>query len=165
MTRTHSRTTEFDACASRFTGKERDVESGNDYLGARYYESSMGRWMSPDWSKTPTGVPYADLSNPQTLNLYSYVNNNPLSRTDGSGHDVSICPAGATQITSACQTLSNPEYQAAQQGNNGGPNVPTLDQVGANGSGNITDANGNTVGTAIYSQDRGSRQHPCRNLL
>jgi RHS repeat-associated protein len=31
-----------------FTGKERDTESGNDYFGARYYASSMGRFMSPD---------------------------------------------------------------------------------------------------------------------
>jgi RHS repeat-associated protein len=31
-----------------FTGKERDAESGNDYFGARYYSSSMGRFMSPD---------------------------------------------------------------------------------------------------------------------
>jgi RHS repeat-associated protein len=31
-----------------FTGKERDTESGNDYFGARYYSSAMGRWMSPD---------------------------------------------------------------------------------------------------------------------
>jgi len=32
-------------CASHFTGKERDTESGNDYFGARYYGSSMGRMM------------------------------------------------------------------------------------------------------------------------
>ena len=70
-----------------FTSKERDNESGLDYFGARYYGSSMGRWMSPDWSKTPEGVPYADLMNPQSLNLYSYVTNNPLSRTDPDGHD------------------------------------------------------------------------------
>jgi RHS repeat-associated protein len=69
-----------------FTGKERDAESGNDYFGARYYASSMGRWMSPDWSKTPSGVPYAILSNPQTLNLYSYVLNNPLTHFDPDGH-------------------------------------------------------------------------------
>ena len=31
---------------SRYTGKERDAESGNDYFGARYYASSMGRFMS-----------------------------------------------------------------------------------------------------------------------
>ena len=32
---------------SRYTGKERDAESGLDYFGARYYGSNMGRWMSP----------------------------------------------------------------------------------------------------------------------
>jgi len=30
------------------TGKERDAESGNDYFGARYMASSMGRFLSPD---------------------------------------------------------------------------------------------------------------------
>ncbi len=37
---------------SRSTGKERDAESGNDYFEARYYGSSMGRFMSPD----PSGL-------------------------------------------------------------------------------------------------------------
>jgi hypothetical protein len=46
----------------------------------------MGRFLSPDWSKTPDAVPYADLSNPQSLNLHSYVRNNPLTRTDADGH-------------------------------------------------------------------------------
>jgi len=59
---------------SIYTGKERDTESGNDYFGARYYASSMGRWMSPD----PSGLYYADPTNPQSLNLYAYVLNNPL---------------------------------------------------------------------------------------
>jgi hypothetical protein len=49
--------------------------------------------MSPDWSKTPEGVPYADLSNPQSLNLYGYVGNNPLSREDDDGHKENT-PAG-----------------------------------------------------------------------
>jgi RHS repeat-associated protein len=75
-----------EATKHRFTGKERDTESQLDYFGARYYGSSMGRWMSPDWSKTPEGVPYADLSNPQSLNLYGYVQNNPLSQVDADGH-------------------------------------------------------------------------------
>jgi RHS repeat-associated protein len=34
-----------DATEHHFTGKERDAESGNDYFGARYYASSMGRWV------------------------------------------------------------------------------------------------------------------------
>jgi len=48
-------------CASHFTGKERDTESGLDYFGARYYASSMGRFMSPD----DFG---GHLENPQILN-------------------------------------------------------------------------------------------------
>ena len=75
-----------DVSPMHFTGKERDTESGNDYFGARYYASNMGRFMSPDWSDTPSPIPYADLPNPQSLNLYSYVKNNPLSRTDADGH-------------------------------------------------------------------------------
>ena len=46
----------------------------------------MGRFMSPDWSPKPLPVPFADLGNPQSLNLYSYVGNNPLSRADSDGH-------------------------------------------------------------------------------
>jgi RHS repeat-associated protein len=69
-----------------FTGKERDAESGNDYFGARYYASSMGRFLSPDWSSRPAAAPYADFGNPQTLNLYQYMRNNPLSGTDPDGH-------------------------------------------------------------------------------
>jgi RHS repeat-associated protein len=70
-----------------FTGKERDTESGNDYFGARYYASSMGRFLSPDWSAKVEPVPYAKLDNPQSLNLYAYVLNNPLTHVDPDGHD------------------------------------------------------------------------------
>jgi len=69
-----------------FTGKVRDLETGDDYFGARYYNSAMGRFMSPDWSATPSGVPYAQLGDPQSLNLYGYVRNNPLIRVDLDGH-------------------------------------------------------------------------------
>jgi RHS repeat-associated protein len=76
-----------DATPLHFTGKERDSESGNDYFGARYYVSSMGRFLSPDWSAKAEPVPYAKLDDPQSLNLYAYVRNNPLARTDPDGHD------------------------------------------------------------------------------
>jgi len=59
---------------------------GLDYFGARYYASSMGRWMSPDWAAKLTTVPYANFGDPQSLNLYQYVGNNPLSRADVDGH-------------------------------------------------------------------------------
>ena len=69
-----------------FTGKQRDTETGNDDFGARYYNSGMARWLTPDWSAREEAVPYSDLTNPQTLNLYAYVGNNPTTRTDPDGH-------------------------------------------------------------------------------
>jgi len=81
---------------SRYTGKERDTESGNDDFGARYYNSATGRWLSPDWSAQIEPVPYAHLGNPQSLNLYAYVLNNPLVNIDVDGHDCSVEGVGAS---------------------------------------------------------------------
>ena len=74
-----------DVCATRairfnrprYTGKERDQESGNDYFDTRYYGSSMGRFLSPD-------DPFMgqDEQDPQSWNLYSYARNNPLTNVD-----------------------------------------------------------------------------------
>jgi RHS repeat-associated protein len=71
----------------KFTGKERDAETGLDYFGARYYSNSLGRFITPDWSNNATTIPYADLVNPQSLNLYSYVSNRPTVLRDEDGHD------------------------------------------------------------------------------
>jgi RHS repeat-associated protein len=70
-----------DATPLHFTGKERDSESGNDYFGARYYASSMGRWLSPD----PGWFIFANILDPQSLNLYSHALNNPLVWIDSDG--------------------------------------------------------------------------------
>jgi|GEM_PF-6662377 len=89
---------------SRYTGKERDTESGLDYFGARYYASSMGLWVSPDWADKPEAVPYSDLARPQSLNLYGFVGCNPLSKADPDGHapgDPCWCQQAAQSITQA----------------------------------------------------------------
>ncbi|MBO0720793.1 MAG: RHS repeat-associated core domain-containing protein, partial [Blastocatellia bacterium] len=78
--------TQEDCQRKPFTGKERDSESGLDNFGARYFGSSLGRFMTPDWAAKPTAVPYAVFGDPQSLNLYSYVRNNPLSKADPDGH-------------------------------------------------------------------------------
>jgi RHS repeat-associated protein len=70
-----------DATEQHFTGKERDAESGNDYFGARYYASTVGRWLSPDKGMTLKRI----LPNPQRWNRYAYVINNPLVRFDPDG--------------------------------------------------------------------------------
>jgi len=64
----------------KFTGKERDAESGLDNFGARYDASSLGRFMTPD-PLLNSGRP----GNPQTWNRYAYVLNNPLRFTDPTG--------------------------------------------------------------------------------
>lgn len=53
---------------------------------ARYYNSATGRFLSPNWSAKAEPVPYAKLDDPQSLNLYSYVRNNPVDRSDADGH-------------------------------------------------------------------------------
>ena len=76
----------YDAVLTQFMGKESDSESNLDDFDARYYASSLGRFMSPDWSPVPSPVPHGEFSNPQSLNLYGYVKNNPTTFQDLDGH-------------------------------------------------------------------------------
>jgi RHS repeat-associated protein len=110
-----------------FTGKERDSESGNDYFAARYYSSTMGRFMSPDWSAKEEPVPYAKLDDPQTLNLYAYVGNNPMTKFDADGHgENDDCTKLATN------PLSNvsPEVKAAMKKSADATSKSTKDDPG-----------------------------------
>jgi RHS repeat-associated protein len=129
-----------------YTGKARDEETaggvspfgvnqGNDYFGARYYASVTGRFLSPDWAAQVEPVPYAKLDDPQSLNLYSYVGNNPLSGVDNDGHAPLQC-IGNNAAGVGCQYQANwdAEYgidseirseveaynQGQQQGGSGG---------------------------------------------
>jgi len=128
----------YDAVSGKFTGKERDSESGLDNFGFRYYGSSMGRFSSPD-------EPFynGDLKNPQSLNLYAYVQNNPLKNTDPDGHDVRVCVEGADK----CVNYTDDQYKALLAAQNGkqGIDLPT----GNMPTGDIT-CGGKTCGTAEY---------------
>lgn len=63
----------------KYKGKERDVESGYDYFGAKYYDARIGRFLSVD--------PHA--SNDVALSPFSYAGNNPLAYVDPTGMDSS----------------------------------------------------------------------------
>jgi len=69
-----------DTVRQKFTGQERDGESGLDYFNARYYSAAQGRFLSVD-----PGNAGANPADPQSWNGYAYVSNNPLTFTDPSG--------------------------------------------------------------------------------
>jgi RHS repeat-associated protein len=129
-----------------FTGKERDNESGNDYFGARYYASSMGRFMSPD----PMG---GHLEDPQTLNRYVYVRNNPLSLTDPTGLDFYLQCTQTKDNSSTCQSQQigtdnqGKAVMATVQGVSG-DNGFTATRVGNDANGGLVDK---TTGTGSYT--------------
>lgn len=79
---TYNRSSGF---AQKFTGKERDGESGLDYFGARYYAASLGRFTGSD-------APFTDQNpaSPQSWNLYAYVRNNPLASVDDDGRQTRV---------------------------------------------------------------------------
>jgi RHS repeat-associated protein len=70
-----------DGIRQKFSLKERDIETGLDYFGARYYGSAQGRFTSTD----PVIFAASRMYEPQAINLYSYCGNNPLTRVDPDG--------------------------------------------------------------------------------
>jgi RHS repeat-associated protein len=126
-----------DTSPLHFTGKQRDGESGLDNFGARYLGTGVGRFISPD---EPF---YSGDLDPQSLNLYSYVLNNPLKNIDPGGHDVELCLVGAPK----CVYLTDPDYKKLYNAQNGanGINLPG----GTFPNGDVT-CSGQTCGTAEY---------------
>ena len=76
-----------DNVAQKFTGQERDGETGFDFFGARYMSSVQARWASPDLVNI-TGDRL--LSPSSTLNKYVYGGNNPLKYVDPDGKDITV---------------------------------------------------------------------------
>jgi RHS repeat-associated protein len=139
------------ATEHQFTSKERDTESGLDYFGARHYASSTGRFMSPD----PSALYYADPTNPQSFNLYSYVLNNPLTNIDPTGLDCVQDNGDGTVSTNTgdCanenEAAANAEHYINCDGCTSGAAGANLDA--ATGSLYLTDANGNGIGGTTVS--------------
>jgi len=70
--------------AHRFTGKERDAETGLHYFGARHYDANLGRFISIDPALI-SGRPASTLTIPQQHNFYAYAINNPYRYVDPDG--------------------------------------------------------------------------------
>ncbi|WP_410514027.1 RHS repeat-associated core domain-containing protein [Paenibacillus sp. BR2-3] len=63
----------------KYAGEIYDEETGLYYLRARYYDPSVGRFINEDTYE-------GQITNPLSLNLYTYVSNNPLIYSDPTGH-------------------------------------------------------------------------------
>ncbi len=109
----------------KFTGKERDIETGYDYFGARYYDSRIGRWLSVD----PLADKYPGWS------PYNYCVNNPLRFIDPNGMDVYAGSSDARETI--LNTLSEKERKFVQFGDNGLLNSELLNKF-EDGGGNYT---------------------------
>ena len=149
---------------SDFTGKERDSESGNDYFGARYYASSMGRMLSPD----PSQSYFANPAYPQSLNLYSYGRNNPLTNTDPTGMDCVNDHGDGTFDTNVGDCDNSTEAKAnaghyidcdgCTTNSTGGTLDPTT------GTMYLTDANGNGIAGTNISDWAAPQGTPATNV-
>jgi RHS repeat-associated protein len=73
-----------DGIRQKFTGYERDNETGLDFAQARMYSSKLGRFSTTD----PILMTESRKFNPQEINLYVYVRNNPLSLIDPFGEEI-----------------------------------------------------------------------------
>ena len=136
-----------DEVPDHFAGTERDKESYTDHSQFRQYQESLGRWMSPD----PYDGSY-DVTNPQSLNRYSYALNNPLSKTDPSGED-----AGEDGCGDDGAGYSGGEYGGGGGDVGGSINIPsaggsTVVNGGDDGSINIPGAGGSVT---VNGQDPG----------
>ena len=82
----------------KFTGKERDVETGYDYFGARFYWATIGHWLSVD----PMADKYPNIS------PYAYCAWNPVKFVDPDGRKIKIAGNFITRILGR---LGVPNYQ------------------------------------------------------
>jgi RHS repeat-associated protein len=79
----------------KFTGKERDTETGFDYFGARYLSPTTARFTTVD----PVFTWEENLTDPQRWNRYAYVRNNPLRFVDPDGRQLFLAPPPGFQQT------------------------------------------------------------------
>ncbi|RTE11540.1 RHS repeat-associated core domain-containing protein [Paenibacillus whitsoniae] len=81
--------TEGIANSFKYAGEQYDTETGLYYLRARYYDPSVGRFINEDTYE-------GQIDNPLSLNLYTYVHNNPLTNVDPTGHWCTAVVNGTT---------------------------------------------------------------------
>jgi len=98
-----------DSVRQKFTSQERDNETGLDYMHARYFASAQGRFSSADSVAGSIG-------NPQSLNRYAYVGNNPMNFSDPTGHD-----RFSASLNGFAETMGQGGYMSPEDPDNDDP--------------------------------------------
>jgi len=124
----------------KFTGKERDGESGLDNFGARYDSSWMGRFMSPD-PENMSGFDHMD--DPQGWNGYAYARNNPLVYVDPDGMNYRVCEYDDDEPKN-CRDISDDDYDQWRKDNQ---------NLSVSAGGSIYAGN-NKIGSAYYYNEK-----------
>jgi len=106
--------------------------TGLDYFGARYLSAAQGRFTSPDPHNEG-----AQLVDPQSWNMYSYVRNNPLRYVDPDGQDYHVCIDGQ-----GCQDMTDSQYDQWRK--------KYKDQIYVSASGRIEDRDEQKIGQATW---------------
>lgn len=109
----------------RFIGKEKDVETGLSYFGARYMDVKSGRFLAADPVRivdVKSGKINAKIqTNPQRFNLYTYGLNNPYRYVDPDGEfpviaaaliGAAIAYSSAPDIANAPESSSTPTFES-----------------------------------------------------
>jgi RHS repeat-associated protein len=104
------------ATNQRFTSYDRSRVTGLDYAMNRHYDSQQGRFMQVD----PVWIRAANLTNPQSLNLYAYVSNDPINNIDPTGlytdDEIAKCSKGEGYIEFEGQKLPCTDMVEAAEG-------------------------------------------------
>ena len=133
-----------DVVNQKFTGKERDAETGLDYFGARYFSGAQGRFTGAD-------EPLIDQSpgDPQSWNLYGYVRNNPLKFTDPTGQDCvytnNLSSDGTVGVESGNCSQKSGTYV------NGTINTDSFKYNERKGTLSYSYSNGETIGSGVIA--------------
>ena len=134
-----------------FTGHERDLATGLDYMMARYYGSSLSRFLSTD----PVATIRKNLGNPQRWNRYVYSLNSPLTLLDPDGQDAQLADGMSRtdknrMVTALAKAARNPEFKQKLQ------NIDVSDKKVTYGTGSlrndIRDNPGTITGTVRVGQ-------------
>jgi RHS repeat-associated protein len=125
-----------DSTRQKFTGKERDTETGLDYFLARYYSNIQGRFTSVD----PENAGAIE-DDPQSWNGYAYARNAPVVYSDPDGRKYRICSTDGE-----CYNHSDDDFNAGRR-------AGTKDGFTFTGdgkyfeTGDIRDKDGNVIAT------------------